>query len=70
MNFIVGFLIIISGSKEEEAFWSFIYLGKNVNFLILGFFEDGFPLAYFYLYIFDSILERENKKLYLYIKSL
>ena len=64
MNFIVGFLIIISGSKEEEAFWSFIFLGKNAHFLILGFFEDGFPLAYFYIYIFYAILERENKKLF------
>jgi hypothetical protein len=32
MNFIVAFLLIINGGNEEEAFWSFVFLGKNIHF--------------------------------------
>ena len=70
MNFLAGFLLIVNGGREEEAFWSFVFLGKNMHFQILGFFEDGFPLAFFYVFIFEQLLAKKNKKLLMYIKSL
>lgn len=70
MNFLIAFLLVISGGKDEEAFWSFVFLGKNLHYQILGFFEDGFPLAFFYVYMFEQVLQRENKKLAEHLESL
>ncbi len=39
MNFILGFLILISGGIEEDVFWMFIILGKSSKFLLLGIYE-------------------------------
>ena len=38
-------------------------------FYILGLFEDGFPLLYFYIYIFYELLKKESVKLFNHIKS-
>lgn len=67
MNYIAGFLLIVSGGNEEEAFWTFVYLSKDPKFQLLGLFEDNFPLVYFLLYIFWDLLKKHDKKLFNHI---
>ena len=69
INFIVGYLLII-GYSEEDAFWLFTHIALNQKYLLLGLFEDGFPLSYVYSCIFKNILKRENAQLFdhLYVK--
>jgi hypothetical protein len=59
MNFIAGFLLMISGGEEIESFWVFSGLLslRNEEYPIMdgltGFFTDGFPLVFKYIDIFD-----------------
>lgn len=49
MNFIVGFILMVSGSREKESFWFFCALltkhkiREPVMCGLNGFFSDGFP---------------------------
>jgi len=65
MNYITGFLLLISDFDEKNTFFllisifsqSFIKRKKN-NFSLRGLFIDEFPLLYFYLFIFDDLLKK------------
>ena len=70
MNFIVGFLLLINGGDELEAFWMFVALARNTDFLMMGFFEKNFPLLDLYIYVFYELLNREMPQLCLHMKSL
>lgn len=63
INFIVGYLLII-GFSESDAFWLFIHMALNRRYLMLGLYEDGFPLISVYTSIFRNMLKRLNAKLY------
>ena len=66
INFIVGYLLII-GYSESDAFWLFIHMALNKRYMILGLYEDGFPLIYVYIKIFKNVLKRINIKLYTHL---
>lgn len=70
MNFIVGFLLLINGGDELEAFWMFVALARNPDFLMMGFFEANFPLLDFYIHVFYEILNRDMPQLCAHMKSL
>jgi hypothetical protein len=53
VNFIAGFLMI-TGYNESEAFWMLVHLAVNPKYLLLGLFEDGFPLTTVYSELFTS----------------
>ena len=63
MNYITGFLLLISDFDERNTFFllisvfsqSFVKRKKN-NFSLRGLFIEEFPLLYFYLFIFDDLL--------------
>ena len=65
MNFVVGFLIIMSGFKEEDAFWAFASFMRNkipsdpiqVNGLE-GLYSEGFPLLRVLQTLFRSLLNK------------
>ena len=65
MNYITGFLLLISDFDEKNTFFllisifsqSFIKRKKN-NFSLRGLFIEEFPLLYFYLFIFDDLLKK------------
>ena len=59
MNFVVGFLLLINGGNEIEAFWTFVTMARDSRFLMMGFFERGFPLIDFYMYLFFEVLAQE-----------
>jgi len=56
MNFVVGFLLVVSNFNELETFYMMLsllnYTGEN-NFGVRGFFTQDFPLLKLYLFIFQ-----------------
>ena len=63
MNYIIGFLLLISDFDERSAFYLLISIfsqtfqkRKKNNFSLRGLFIEEFPLLYFYLFIFDDLL--------------
>lgn len=42
----------------------FVHISLNRRYLLLGLFEDGFPLSNVYALLFKNILRRENRPLY------
>ncbi len=60
MNFYIGFMLIISGFREEEVFWMFQILTNQAAHApskcnIEGFFTDGFPLLESYVKDFEKL---------------
>jgi len=56
MNFIAGYLLILSGFKEVESFYMLVALFSNTygdNLGIRGFFINGFPLLRLYYFQFQ-----------------
>lgn len=61
MNFIVGFLLIISDFSEVEAFYFMLTLFSstfNDNLGIRGFFLEGFPMLNFYVEVFLNLFSK------------
>jgi hypothetical protein len=68
MNFIVGFLLVISDFNELETFYLILSIFSNTyndNLGIRGFFLENFPLGNFYvemfLFLFEKNLPELNK---------
>lgn len=66
VNFVVGYLLL-SGYDANDAFWLFVHLVMNRRFLLLGLYEDGFPLANIYTNIFKNMLKRLDGALHNHI---
>ena len=70
MNYISGFLLLITDFDEKSAFFlllsifseTFIKRSKY-NFSLRGLFIEEFPLLYFYIFIFDDLLNKHLPKL-------
>lgn len=45
MNFVVGFLLLVNGGKEEDAFWLFTEICRHKDFMLMGFYEVDFPMV-------------------------
>ena len=63
MNYITGFLLINTDFNEKKAFFLLIsilsntFIKRNKNsFSLRGLFIEEFPLLYFYIFIFDDLL--------------
>ncbi len=63
INFIVCYLLII-GYSEADSFWIFTHIAINKRYMLLGLYEDGFPLSNVYSTIFKNILKRLSFDLY------
>ena len=55
-----GFILLMSGGDEKAAFWFlFSILEKSHEQIpfdgVIGFYQDGFPLLYQYLAVFDEL---------------
>ncbi len=68
VNFVVGYLLLM-GYSEADTFWMFAHLAMNKNYLLLGLYEDGFPLANIYTLIFKNILKRVDSTLFNHLYS-
>jgi len=69
MNFLVAFLLMVSGGNEVETFWMFVTMARDPKFLLMGLFEKGFPLLDFYTFIFYELLETEMPALHEHLKQ-
>ena len=70
MNYISGFLLLITDFDEKAAFFLLIsifsksFIKRNkYNFSLRGLFIEEFPLLYFYIFIFDDLLHKHIPKL-------
>ena len=55
MNYIVGFLVLC-GFDEDSIFWMTVSLMAGRKYLMLGMFEDDFPLVQLYMAVFHQRL--------------
>ncbi len=63
INFIVGYLLMV-GFEEFDVFWMFVHIAINRRYLLLGLFQDSFPLTDIYKHVFKNVLKRENSQVY------
>lgn len=70
MNFVVGFMLLISGGNEAESFNLFQKMGLDLRFHVLGLYENNFPLVSLYVFIFWRLLEETDQDLKLHIEKL
>lgn len=63
VNFVVGYLLII-GYNEAEAFWLFVHLAINKRYMLLGLYDDGFPLTNVFSTVFSNVLRRVDNELH------
>ncbi|KAL4455494.1 hypothetical protein ABPG74_012646 [Tetrahymena malaccensis] len=63
MNFILGFILMINGSKEDEAFWMFKVLAEHPDFMLMGLYENELPLLKFLEFVAKQILKEQCKEL-------
>ena len=73
MNFVMGFIMMINGGNEKEAFWLFAAMTKQAGASdneekkfegIRGFYQKHFPLLQQYFYQFSHLFEKELPDLY------
>ena len=63
MNFIAGFILMVSGSRENESFWLFCALLTKHKISepymggLNGFFSDGFPTLLRYVKVFHVFMD-------------
>jgi len=69
MNFLVGFMLLINGGNELEAFWMFVTLARDQKFLLMGLFEKDLPLLDFYIYVFYELLQKEIPAVFEHLKE-
>jgi hypothetical protein len=73
MNFIAGFLLLLSDFNEVDSFYMLINLFSisfSDNFGIRGFYTDDFPLLKAYLYAFDFYFHKKCPVLFKHFKAL
>jgi hypothetical protein len=73
MNFIAGFLLLISDCNEVDCFYMMINLFSMTftdSFGIRGFFTEDFPLLKAYLYVFDVYFQKKFPTLHQHFKDL
>ena len=69
LNFLVGFLLQVSGGKELEVVNAIISLCTDSRFLALGVYDTMFPVVQFLKKMFWTALMKLDKKLALHIKN-
>lgn len=69
MNFIVGFLLLMSGGNESDTFWVFTLLARDSEFLFMGMFEESLPLMHVFIAIFEKKFLLVLPKLYAHFQE-
>ena len=76
MNFIVGFILMMSGSREKESYWLFCALlakhklTEPVMGGLNGFFTDGFPTLLTYVKVFHILFDEYMPELHAHLAEL
>jgi len=69
MNFILGFILLINGANEAEAFWMFKILAEHPDFMLMGLYEDELPFLKFLEYLAKELLKNKLKDLMEYFEE-
>lgn len=59
----MGYLML-RGYCESDTFWLGVYFALSQKHLLLGLFEDGFPLATIYCRLFRLLLRQKLPRLH------
>lgn len=70
MNFVIGFLLLVSGGDEIDTFWAFLQLVKRSKFLMIGLFTEDMQLLKFMEYLTEQFVKKEMPKFYNKFKEL
>lgn len=74
MNFVIGFLLLMTDFNEKETFYLLIALFsetfKENQYSVRGFFTEGFPLLLYYKYLFSKAFEETMPKLFKHFSTL
>lgn len=63
MNFIIGFVLEVSGFAEEESWLFVVSLFRKKKNLFFALFEPQFPLVYFQIHVFWTLLSQTKPRL-------
>jgi hypothetical protein len=66
INFVVSYLVVV-GFSERESFELFVHLATNQKYMLLGLYEDGFPLYNLLTLLLQNALRRASHHLYLHM---
>lgn len=69
-NFLAAFFLEVSGGSELESMNFAIQLLKNERFMLIGCFDDSFPLVYFLNFLFHKKLAKIDPEVAEAIKTL
>lgn len=63
MNFVVAFILLINGGNDEDAYWMMRALTEKHEGKFAGLYQDGFPLYFDLMTVFNRLLEQRNPRL-------
>lgn len=66
MNFLAGFMLLMNGGDESEAFCFFVRLSMNSKFFLIHLYEDKFPLLYFLIFVFNKVAKEKIPEIFRY----
>lgn len=73
MNFISGFMLLLSDGNEIDTFYLLMALFSNTfnsSYSLRGFFIESFPKLYFYAFVFNHLLEKNLSGVYNHFNSI
>jgi len=70
MNFIAGFLLLVSDINQVDTFYLFRSLFQSEKFNLRGFYIDEFPFLKLYIYQFDHIFKEKLPNLKKHFEKL
>ena len=77
MNFIAGFILMVSGCREKDSFWFFAALltkrniqGSPIMCGLNGFFTDGFPTLLRYVKVLHELMDIYMPDLHAHFQDL
>ncbi|EGR29665.1 TBC domain protein [Ichthyophthirius multifiliis] len=70
MNFLIGFMLLVNGGNEQEAFLMFKVLAEDPNFMLMGLYENDFPMLKFLEYCVGKSMKKYLKEVWNHILFL
>lgn len=70
MNFLAGFLLLMNGGNENDAFSFFVKLSIDSNFFLVHLYEEKFPLLSFLIFVFNRIAKKKIPEIFKFLKKL
>lgn len=69
MNFVLGFVLLASGSNEEESFWFLVSLFRRRRYGFCSLYEDRFPLLNLFNSYISQYVDSKEQKIKVFLTS-